>query len=123
MREIIFIYFFPSFHPIVFFLQVQSAFDLVRQGASAQGALLVAEYCQEGSDFRGAIEFLLLANKPDEAFRLAQTHSLVETYAQVLGEQIGAEEALKVALYYEKAQDHGKAGRYEKKWRGIFRSI
>jgi WD repeat-containing protein 19 len=92
--------------------QVQSAFDLVRQGASAQGAQLVAEYCQEKSDFRGAIEFLLLANKSEEAFRLAQTNSLVEVYASLLGDGIGSDEAMQVAVSYEKAQDFGKAGRY-----------
>ena len=37
----------------------------------------MADYCQEVLDFRGAIEFLLIANKFDEAFRLAQTHNQV----------------------------------------------
>lgn len=92
--------------------QVQSAFDIVRNGASAEGALIVAEFCQEGSDFRGAIEFLLLAGKSEEAFRLAQTHSLVEVYSDFLGDSIGSEEALQVALYYEKSVDLGRAGKF-----------
>ena len=92
--------------------QVQGAFDLVRQGASSVGASLVAEYCQEGQDFRGAIEFLLLAGKSEEAFRLAQAHSLVDVYTAQLGDTIGAEEALQVAVYYERAQEMGRAGRY-----------
>jgi len=91
--------------------QVQAAFDLVRSGASSVGASLVAEYCQEGQDFRGAIEFLLLAGKSEEAFRLAQAHSLVEVFTAQLGDTIGAEEALQVALFYERAQDMGRAGR------------
>jgi WD repeat-containing protein 19 len=41
--------------------QVQQAFDLVRATSSAQGALIVADYCQEHNDSRGAIEFLLIA--------------------------------------------------------------
>jgi len=91
--------------------QVQSAFDLVRQGASSAGASLVADYCQEGQDFRGAIEFMLLAGKSEEAFRLAQAHSLVDVYTSQLGDTIGAEEALQVAVHYERAQEHGRAGR------------
>lgn len=91
--------------------QVQQAFDLVRLRPSAQGAQLVADYCTEVSDFRGAIEFLLLANKSEEAFKLSQAQSLVEVYTNFLGEQMGAEDALKVAHYYEKSQDFGKAGR------------
>ncbi len=36
----------------------------------------------------------------------------VENYANVLGDHIGAEDALKVAHHYEKAQDFGNAGKY-----------
>lgn len=92
--------------------RVQDAFDLVREMGSAQGAILVAEYCQEVLDYRGAIEFLLMANKSDDAFKLAQSQGQVDSYANVLGEHIGAEDALKVAHFYEKAQDFGKAGKY-----------
>ncbi len=92
--------------------ETQEAFDLVRQGASAQGASLVAEYCQERQDYRAAVEFLLLAGKTEEAFALAQTHNLVEVYTEYLGETIGSEEARKVAIHYEKIQELGKAGRF-----------
>ena len=91
---------------------MQQAFDLVRAGASAAGASLVAEYCQEKQDIRGCIEFLLLAGKGDEAFKVAQAHSLVDVFASQLGETIGAEDALQVAQHYERAQDHGRAGRF-----------
>ncbi len=90
---------------------MQQAFDLVRQKPSAQGAQLVADYCTEVSDFKGAIEFLLLANRSEDAFKMAQQHGLVDTYTGYLGENIGAEDALKVAHFYEKSQDFGRAGR------------
>jgi WD repeat-containing protein 19 len=94
--------------------QVQQAFDIVRSSSSTQGALLVSQYCQEShtNDFRGAIEFLLIGNKFDDAFKLAQTHSLVEIYATFLGDGITSDCALKVAHYYEKSQDFGKSGKY-----------
>lgn len=92
--------------------QVQQAFDLVRESASSQGAQYVADYCQETSDYRGAIEFLLLANKSDEAFKLAQSQSIVEAYCSFLGDSISAEDAMKVAHYYEKSQKKGQAGRF-----------
>ena len=72
---------------------------------------MVADYCIEQSDYRGSIEFLLIANRTDDAFKLAQTHSLVEVFTTLLGSQISNEDALKVAQYYEKGQDFGKAGR------------
>jgi WD repeat-containing protein 19 len=90
---------------------VQQAFDLVRNGASSEGAQIVADYCLETSDFRGAIEFLLIANKSEEAFKVAQSHSLVDVYASILGDSIGNEDALKVAHFYEKQQDFGRAGK------------
>ena len=83
----------------------------MRQGSSAAGASLVADYCQERQDIRGCIEFLLLAGKGDEAFKVAQQHSLVEVFAAQLGDTIGAEDALQVAQHYDKAQEPGKAGR------------
>ena len=91
--------------------KVAEAFDLVRQTCSAAGAELVANYCIEDRNYRGAIEFLLMANKNEEAFKLAQQEGLVEAYTSVLGEHIGVEDARKVASYYEKMQDYGKAGR------------
>jgi WD repeat-containing protein 19 len=91
--------------------QVQQAFDLVRSSASAQGAQYVADYCQETNDYRGAIEFLLIANKSEEAFKLAQSQSIVDVYAGFLGTTITAEDATRVAQYYEKSQNFGQAGK------------
>ena len=63
------------------------------------------------SDYRGAIEFLLIASKSDEAFKVAQAQGHVETYTQLLGDQITSDDALKVAHFFEKNQDNGKAGK------------
>jgi WD repeat-containing protein 19 len=91
--------------------QVQQAFDIVRKGASSQGAQIVADYCIENSDYRGAIEFLLVANKSDEAFKLAQAQGIIDVYTSLLGEGISNEDALRVASYYEKIQNYALAGR------------
>ena len=91
--------------------QTQEAFDLVRSTSSAQAALLVADYCTEVNDYRGSIEFLLIANKSEDAFKIAQAQGHVETYTQLLGEHISSDDALKVAHFYEKSQDLGKAGK------------
>lgn len=92
--------------------QVQDAFDLVRSSASAQGAQVIADYCIEIQDFRAAIEFLLIANKTHEAFKLSQEKALMESFTTMLGEQISNDDALKVAHYYEKLQDFGNAGKF-----------
>ena len=92
--------------------QIQDAFDIVRSSSSAQGAVLIADYCQETQDFGGAIEFSLIAGKSDDAFKLAQLHNKMDVYTSILGEQIGAEDAQKVAHHYEKIRDYGRAGKY-----------
>lgn len=91
--------------------QTQEAFDLVRSTCSAEAAKLVAEYCMGVNDYRGSIEFLLIANNSEEAFKIAQAQGHVETYTQLLGDHISSDDALKVAHFYEKSNDYGKAGR------------
>ena len=92
--------------------QIQQAFDLVRRSSSAQAAQTVAEYCVGQSDWRGAIEFYLIANKSEEAFKIAQSNNIIDVYTGFLGEAISTEDALKVAQFYEKSGDFGKAGNF-----------
>jgi WD repeat-containing protein 19 len=88
------------------------AFGIVRQTGSSEGAMLVAEYCKKMSDYGGAIEFLLMAQKSEEAFQLAQTHDQMAVYAKALGDTITQEEATDIARYYEQQQNWGKAGEF-----------
>lgn len=74
-------------------------------------AQFVADYCQDTNDYRGAIEFLLIANKSDEAFKLAQSQSIVVVYTSILGENFASVDAMKVASYYEKISNFELAGR------------
>eukprot|EP00952_Eustigmatos_sp_NYUAD-ZCMA_P003986 17468-Eustigmatos_ZCMA.PRE.1 len=69
----------------------EKAFSIVRRTASATGALMaliegsrpleqVAQYCQGIGDFRGAIEFLLMAQRSEESFNISKAQNQVETY-------------------------------------------
>jgi len=88
------------------------AFGIVRQTSSSAGAVLVAEYCKQMADYGAAIEFLLIAQKSEEAFQLAQTHDQMAVYAKALGESITQDEATDIARYYEQQQNPGKAGEF-----------
>jgi tetratricopeptide (TPR) repeat protein len=57
---------------------------IVRQTRSSEGAQLIAKYCKSVGDFRGAIEFLLLAKKRDESFALAAENNEMKLYVQGL---------------------------------------
>ena len=50
----------------------------MRRTQSSDGARLVAKFCQDHGDFKGAIEFLLMAKGTEEAFELAKLHNQVE---------------------------------------------
>jgi WD repeat-containing protein 19 len=82
----------------------EKAFTIVRETKSSEAALAVAKYCTESGNFSCAIEFLLLANKEEEAFQLAQSHGEMDSFTKILGESISVERAAKVAVYYEQNQ-------------------
>jgi WD repeat-containing protein 19 len=52
----------------------QKAFAIVRRTRSAEGAALVASFCAHIGDVPAGIEFLLLAKRNEDAFKLAQAH-------------------------------------------------
>jgi len=65
-----------------------------------------------GGDFRGVIEFLLMAKRSEEAFNLAKLHGQMEMYTRVLGDEIAPEDAQNVAAHYESQHELGKAGHF-----------
>jgi WD repeat-containing protein 19 len=90
----------------------EKAFAIVRETSSAAGAQLVARYCQTVGDFRGAIEFLLMAKRSSEAFALAQTHNEMDVYSKTLGDDISPDEAMSIATFWENQGEPGKAGEF-----------
>ncbi|KAJ8599437.1 hypothetical protein CTAYLR_008001 [Chrysophaeum taylorii] len=92
--------------------QPERAFDIVRRTFSSDGAVLVARFCQQHGDFHGAIEFMLMAKRSDEAFGLAKAQGKMEVYTDVLGDAIAPDDALNVAQFYETVHEFGKAGKF-----------
>eukprot|EP00735_Rhodelphis_limneticus_P002837 TRINITY_DN1387_c0_g1::TRINITY_DN1387_c0_g1_i1::g.20098::m.20098 TRINITY_DN1387_c0_g1::TRINITY_DN1387_c0_g1_i1::g.20098 ORF type:complete len:1400 (-),score=364.31,sp/Q3UGF1/WDR19_MOUSE/44.20/0.0,IKI3/PF04762.7/0.00012,IKI3/PF04762.7/2.2,WD40/PF00400.27/1e+02,WD40/PF00400.27/1e+03,WD40/PF00400.27/0.025,WD40/PF00400.27/2.4e+03,eIF2A/PF08662.6/0.00032,Clathrin/PF00637.15/1.4e+03,Clathrin/PF00637.15/8.4e+02,Clathrin/PF00637.15/0.11,Clathrin/PF00637.15/0.91,Clathrin/PF00637.15/51,Clathrin/PF00637.15 len=90
----------------------QKAFSIVRQARSTEGARLVAEFCKEHKDYRGAIEFLLMAKQVDQAFQIAKDHDEMDAYAEALGDNGTKEDYLAIAAYYEQKGKEGKAGEF-----------
>lgn len=90
----------------------EKAFSIVRDTKSSEGALAVAKYCSESGNFRCAIEFLLMANKEDDAFALALAHNEVDAFAHLLGEGISIERAAKVASQYEQSHLPARAAEF-----------
>lgn len=90
----------------------QRAFAIVRVTKSAEGAALVANYCQQHNNFQAAIEFLLLARRNEEAFAMAKAHGQMDKYCLALGFDGTQDEYLAVANYYEEERNYGGAAEY-----------
>jgi WD repeat-containing protein 19 len=88
------------------------AFNLVRKTRSPEGAMLVSEYCIKNDDVHGAIEFLLVARRGEDAFALAQTHNEMERYAQLLGDDGTKTDYVAIAVWYEGMRNFARAGHY-----------
>jgi len=79
----------------------QKAFQLVRDKQLVSGAERVAEHCRKQGNICGAVEFLLIAKKDEEAFHLAEHHDEMETFEQCLGDKGTREQHMNIAKYYE----------------------
>lgn len=90
----------------------EKAFSIVRETKSSEGALAVAKYCAESGNYKCAIEFLLMANKENDAFALALAHNEVDAFAHLLGDTISTERAARVAQHYEQTHAPARAAEF-----------
>lgn len=44
---------------------------------------MVSRYCQDAGDWKGAIEFLLMAKRTADAFSLAKSHGQMDVFTKV----------------------------------------
>lgn len=87
----------------------QKAYTLVRKSASVVGAGMLTKYCLQVNDWKGAVEFLLLAKQVDQAFDVAQAHQEMDTFAHILQQDCRPEEAQRIGNYNESRGEFEKA--------------
>lgn len=54
----------------------------------AQSSMFFSRFFQRLNDYSSAIQFLVMSKCNDEAFQLAQAHNQMETYADIIGNNI-----------------------------------
>ncbi|KAG2385456.1 hypothetical protein C9374_003271 [Naegleria lovaniensis] len=91
---------------------IPKAIELVKKTNSTDGANLIATYCKEKGNYRSAIEFLIMAEKVDEAFDIAKTHDEMDTYAKIIENKAEKSDYLSIAKYYESKVALDKAADY-----------
>ncbi|KAJ8271702.1 hypothetical protein COCON_G00105610 [Conger conger] len=93
----------------------EEAVRIVRETQSIDGAKMVARFFLRLSDYGSAIQFLVLSKCNDEAFQLAQQHSQMEVYADIIGSDATMEDYQSIALYFEGEKRHLQAGKFFQK--------
>eukprot|EP00743_Colponemidia_sp_Colp-15_P004281 GILK01004618.1.p1 GENE.GILK01004618.1~~GILK01004618.1.p1 ORF type:complete len:1398 (-),score=319.35 GILK01004618.1:169-4362(-) len=88
----------------------EKAAALARQYPSGEAAEMVAQFCQTRRDFKGAIEFVLMAKRFNEAFDLAQAHDEMEYLSELIGSTASPEDLTRMAQYFESQKKYPKAG-------------
>ncbi|GFH27640.1 flagellar associated protein, partial [Haematococcus lacustris] len=88
----------------------QRAYAIVRKTRSADAAASLAAHCLQAQDFAGAVEFLLIANKMDQAFDIAQGHNEMDTFARIVTASAKPSDYSRIAQYYESRGEFIKAG-------------
>jgi len=88
------------------------AIDIVRTTHSAKAAQMVAQHCKRKNNHSGAIEFLLMAKRSDEAFDIATKFDNMAMFVSVLGDNGRPEQYMRIARYYEDKQDWANAAKF-----------
>lgn len=90
----------------------EDAVMLVKETQSVEGAKMVAKFFQKLGDFASAIQFLVMSQCSEEAFRLAQEHDQMERYADIIGENATEEDYKSMAVYFENQHQSLLAGKF-----------
>ncbi|MGH0157160.1 UNVERIFIED_CONTAM: hypothetical protein FKN15_033128 [Acipenser sinensis] len=90
----------------------EEAVRIVRETQSIDGAKMVARFFLSLNDYGSAIQFLVMSKCNDEAFQLAQQHSQMEVYADIIGNDATMEDYQSIALYFEGEKKHLQAGKF-----------
>lgn len=89
--------------------QPQKAYAIVRKTKSIEAASMLSRHCLQAKDFKGAVEFLLLAGQMDQAFDIAMGHSEMDTFARIITLSAKPVDYQRIAQYYESRGEYDKA--------------
>lgn len=60
---------------------------------------------------QAAVEFLLVAKQPQQAFEVAQTHGQMDAYVRFVGSNASSDDCVRIAMYYEARGNFDMAAR------------
>ncbi|CAG0902490.1 unnamed protein product, partial [Darwinula stevensoni] len=89
-----------------------AAVTIVRNTKSVEGAKKVARFFQKLNDYSSAIQFLVMSQCNEEAFRLAQKYGKMDMYAEIIGSEASPEDYKSIGLHFENERNPFLAGRF-----------
>jgi WD repeat-containing protein 19 len=93
----------------------QRAFSIVRETRETSSAMDIVKYCFKNSDFRSAIEFLLIAKENEKAIETAREHEMMDALALFLGKDGTRGEYMEIARHYKNKKQLEQAAEYYEK--------
>ena len=75
-------------------------------------SLLCSRFFQKLNDFSSAIQFLVMSQCNEEAFRLAQKYGKMDMYAEIIGSEASPEDYKSIGLHFENERNPFLAGRF-----------
>lgn len=87
------------------------AVRVVKQTNSIEGAKMVARFFQKLGDFASAIQFLVMSQCTEEAFKMAQQHNQMAIYSEIVGDTGNVQDYKNMAETFEKTSNYFEAGR------------
>jgi hypothetical protein len=87
----------------------QKAVRLARKSRSAAAAAMLVAHCLQGGDWGGACEFYVMQGKLDDAWQVAVTHGVMETFALHLPSDTSPTMHARVALHFKNIHQHSQA--------------
>jgi WD repeat-containing protein 19 len=81
-------------------INLDRATAIARAHPTVAACRLVAEHCIQLENFRYAIEFLIIADRADDAFRVAELHQRMEEFAELVGDSGSEQQYESIGLYF-----------------------
>ncbi|KAG1659031.1 WD repeat-containing protein 19 [Nymphon striatum] len=92
----------------------EEAVKIVKESNSVEGAKMVARFFQRLNDYSSAIKFLIMSKCNDEAFQLAQSHNIMDLYAEIISDTADAtpDNYRSIAVHFENNNNLLMAGKF-----------
>ncbi|KAH0792506.1 WD repeat-containing protein 19 [Histomonas meleagridis] len=104
-------------------INLDKAANVAREHPIISVCRLVAEHCIQLNNFRYAIEFMIRANRSDDAFRIAELHNKMDEFADLISDSGTQQQYEAIATYFCNRNDMIQAAKFFEKANNPMRAL